>query len=176
MNPWILNDKGETTFNRRSNGHFFDKCRRCQQMNGRRCQRKSYSEKDKNGVQIITCRWCKKEKPCSDFEQYRNRKASRYHTTCDDCRLIYCKFCGYSFKTKCSGAFPPKACRAKECKQRSAVTPRSCSNASCIYHISKINPWILNDNGETTFHPRSRGQFSAQCRRCQQMSDVKKGT
>ena len=57
-----------------------------------------------------------------------------------------------------------------------------CSNGSCIYHKSKINPWILNDNGETTFDnggptfkPRGR-YFSAECRRCQQMSDVKKGT
>ena len=124
----------------------------------------------------ITCKWCKKEKSCEHFEQYR--KAYGYHIACNDCRQLYCRFCGYSFKSKSMAASPPHypACEADECKRRAAYKPRNCSNASCIYLKSKINPWILNDNGETTFNPRSRGHFSAQCRRCQQMSDVRKGT
>ena len=125
---------------------------------------------------LIECKWCKRKKPCEQFEKYQRKNA--YRKTCDNCCQFHCRFCGCSFNIKTRAADPPHypACEANECKRRSAIKPRSCSNASCIYHKSKMNPWILNDNGETTFKPRSRGHFSAQCRRCQQMSDVKKGT
>ena len=171
VNPWILNDNGETTFNHNSSRHFSAQCRRCQQM------KTSDVKKNENGVPIITCRWCRKEKPRNDFEHYGKKK--RYHKACNDCRQLYCRFCGNSFKSKSRKADPPNypACEAKECKRRFNIKPRNCSNASCIYHTSKINPWILNDNGETTFdnggptfEPRGHGHFSAECRRCQQMS------
>ena len=125
---------------------------------------------------MIKCNWCKRKRPCEEFEKYLKRNC--YHTACDDCRQLDCKFCGCSFKSKCRTALPPQypACETNACQRKSAFKGRSCSNASCIYHKSKMNPWILNDNGETTFNPRSRGHFSAQCRRCQQMRDVKKGT
>ena len=136
----------------------------------------SYLKETQSSVPIITCRWCKKEKPCEDFEQYR--KTHRYHTACNDCRQLYCRFCGYSFKSKSRKADPPHypVCEANVCKRRSAVKARSCSNASCIYHKRKINPCLLNENGETTFVSRaSSGHFLLQCRKCQQKSDVKKG-
>ena len=128
------------------------------------CKRKSGS------MPTIECRWCKKEKPREDFE--RIAKTKRYHSTCNPCRHLYCTFCGDSFKTKSKTADPPHypSCEAKDCKRKSAVKSIKCSNASCIYHEQKINPWILNNNGETTFHYRSQGHFSAQCRRCQPRS------
>ena len=90
---------------------------------------------------MITCRWCKKEKSCEHFEQYR--KAYGYHIACNDCRQLYCRFCGHSFKSKCRAADPPHyaVCEANECKRRSAIKPRSCCNASCIHHKSKSVEW-----------------------------------
>ena len=125
---------------------------------------------------IMTCRWCKKEKSYEHFEQYR--KAYRYHRACNDCRQLYCRFCGCCFKSKWKAADPPQyaVCEASECKRRSKIKPRSCSNGSCIYYKSKMNPWILNDKGETTFNRRSNGHFFKKCRKCQQDHDVKKGT
>ena len=131
-----------------------------------------------SSLPMITCKWCKREKPCKDFEQVRRTK--KYYIACNSCRQLTCKFCGCSFKIMKSMASKPPdcaACEARECKRKSAMKPINCSNASCIYHTRKINPWILNDNGETTFKSRqSSGHFSLQCRKCQQKSEVKKGT
>ena len=117
---------------------------------------------------MIECNWCKRKRPCEEFEKYLKKDC--YHIACNNCRQFDCNFCGCSFKSKCMDAFPPQypACEANWCQRRSAAKPRNCSNASCIYHKSKINPWILNDNGETTFNYRSHRHFSAQCRSCQQ--------
>ena len=93
----------------------------------------------------------------------------RYHSVCNDCRKLDCRFCGCSFNIKTKAGNPPHypACEEKQCKRRSAVKPRKCTNASCIYHRIEINPWILNDKGETTFKPTAGSHFSAQCRKCQ---------
>ena len=213
INPWILNDKGETTFQISRQRKYPSQCRACSESiskpGGAKCSISALSEpresrdtlmassstsvnqecnmsqdvnaesslkETQSSLPMITCKWCKKEKPCKDFEQVR--KTERYHIACNSCRQLDCKFCGCSFKSKSRAADPPHypVCEANECKRKSAIKSRNCSNASCIYHKRKINPWILNDNGETTFKPTSRGHFSAQCRRCQQMSDVKKGS
>ena len=223
INPWILNDMGETTFKPRapyrdrkfSTQHFYSHCRICSECNPQQDNSKSsidavleprertdtlktsssttvnqecsmsldaYAESSlketQSSVPMITCKWCKKEKPCKDFEPVR--KTQRYHIACNSCRQLNCKFCGSSFQIlRCRGSKPPDCptCRAHECKRKSAMKRINCSNASCIYHTRKINPCILNDNGETTFKRRqSSGHFSLQCRKCQQKSGVKKGT
>ena len=136
----------------------------------------SFVTETQSGVPMITCRWCKMEKPCGDFE--KAQKTNRYRKACNHCRQLDCTFCGCSFKSKSTAPDPPHypACEGKECKRKSSIKPLKCSNASCIYHKKRINPWILNDSGETTFNYRSHGHFSSQCRSCQQKSDAKKAT
>ena len=188
INPWILNDKGKTIFKLTPNRKFLMHCRSCSECisrpggyfnfelreNDTLVTSSSTSMQQRSSISVdsmpmIICKWCKKEKHCGNFEQLR--KTLCYRTVCNHCRKRDCSFCGCSFHIIHSkGSDPPRypACEAKQCKRRSAVKPRQCTNASCIYHRIKINPWILNDEGETTFKPRKDSHFSAKCRKCQQ--------
>ena len=44
---------------------------------------------------MIKCKWCKREKPCEEFDKYIKKKG--YHSKCKDCRQLVCRFCGVDF-------------------------------------------------------------------------------
>ena len=118
INPWILNDKGKTIFKLTPNRKFLMHCRSCSECVSRPGGYFNFKPRERtdglmtssstsmeqrysislDSMPMITCKWCKKEKPCEEFEHIR--RTVRYHSVCNGCRKLECRFCGCSFNIK----------------------------------------------------------------------------
>ena len=121
------------------------------------------------------CRWCGQDR----IDLFNTDGKHKPLCICKTCQEYNCAFCGKCFMIVVDETFrrgmqtrpPDLACADKNCQRRRRADHKKCCSKNCPDKDSMpINPWMLNEKGETFFEKQYDGSrdFKRSCRKCAQ--------